>query len=173
MSTVGPEGQAGWTVAPLTERGDLDAIVAIEAACFTNPWTRAMYEAEFANDGVAHFMLARSPEHQVVGFCSYWRVVDEIHINNLAVLPGYRRQGIGRALLVGIFAAAARAGATRALLEVRRSNQDAQRLYESLGFTIAGVRRGYYAHPPEDAIVLWREHLDAFVPASRTVPPGS
>jgi ribosomal-protein-alanine N-acetyltransferase len=54
---------------------------------------------------------------------------------------------------------AARAGADRATLEVRRSNAVAYRLYEGLGFEVAAVRPGYYTHPPEDALVLWREGL--------------
>jgi ribosomal-protein-alanine N-acetyltransferase len=53
----------------------------------------------------------------------------------------------------------ARMGARRATLEVRRSNEPARRLYERLGFSIAGVRRAYYSHPVEDALVLWREDL--------------
>ena len=152
-----------WSVTPLTDPRDLDAVIAIESASFTNPWTREMYESELGNGGVSHFMLARASDGAVVGFCSYWRVVDEVHINNLAVLPTFRRQGIGRALLKRILTEAAREGATRALLEVRRSNEDARRLYETLGFTVAGIRRQYYSHPTEDAVVLWREHLDRIV----------
>lgn len=158
-----PDTVPAWRVTPLTDPHDLDAVIAIEAASFTNPWTREMYEAELGNGGVSHFMLARADDGTVVGFCSYWRVVDEVHINNLAVLPTCRRQGIGRALLTRILAEAAREGVTRALLEVRRSNDDARRLYESLGFTVAGIRRGYYSQPTEDAVVLWREHLDRLV----------
>ncbi len=158
-----PETVPAWSVTPLTDPRDLDAVIAIEAESFTNPWTREMYEAELGNGGVSHFMLARGSDDGVVGFCSYWRVVDEVHINNLAVLPAFRRRGIGRALLQRILVEAAREGATRALLEVRRSNEEARRLYESIGFTVAGIRRQYYSHPTEDAVVLWREHLDRLV----------
>ena len=51
----------------------------------------------------------------------------------------------------------ARLGASRATLEVRRSNDPARMLYERFGFSVAGVRRGYYSNPVEDALVLWRE----------------
>jgi len=50
-------------------------------------------------------------------------------------------------------------GARRATLEVRHSNEPAQRLYERFGFTVAGIRRGYYTNPAEDALVLWKEGL--------------
>jgi ribosomal-protein-alanine N-acetyltransferase len=55
----------------------------------------------------------------------------------------------------------ARLGAVRATLEVRRSNEPARLLYERLGFLVAGIRRAYYTKPVEDAIVLWREGLEA------------
>ena len=55
-----------------------------------------------------------------------------------------------------MLAEAAAEGATRATLEVRRSNEPARRLYERFGFAFAGVRTAYYREPVEDALVLWR-----------------
>ena len=86
-------------------------------------------------------------------------MVDELHINNLAVLPADRRAGVATALLQPCFEGGARLGAVRATLEVRKSNDPARLLYERLGFAVAGVRRAYYTKPVEDAIVLWREGL--------------
>lgn len=148
---------AHWIVEPLTSPADLDAILAIEEASFTNPWTREMYLAELENEGVSFFYLARDAERRVIGFCSFWRVLDELHINNLAVLPGHRRQGVASALLAGVLQEGERLGAGRATLEVRRSNLDARRLYERFGFSVAAIRPGYYSHPIEDALVLRRD----------------
>jgi len=78
----------------------------------------------------------------VVGFCSFWRVLDELHINNLAVLPEYRRAHIGTALLRRVLEDGARLGASRATLEVRRSNEAARMLYEKFGFSVAGGALG-------------------------------
>jgi ribosomal-protein-alanine N-acetyltransferase len=89
-------------------------------------------------------------------------VLDELHINNLAVLPAYRRAGIGLALLRHALDEGARMGARRATLEVRRSNEAARQLYERFGFSVVGVRHGYYSNPVEDALVLWREELEQF-----------
>jgi len=150
-----------WIIEPLTSASDLDDVLAIEAESFTNPWTREMYLAEFENEGVSFCYLARSDQRQVVGFCSFWRIVDELHINNLAVLPPYRRAGVASALLRHIFREGARLGAVRATLEVRRSNDPARLLYERFGFSMAGTRRAYYTKPVEDAIVLSREVLDS------------
>ena len=131
----------------------------IERASFVNPWTREMYLAELENRGVSFCFVARDTAHEVVGFCSFWRVLDELHINNLAVAGAYRRQGIGTALMTYVLNEGPRLGARRATLEVRRSNDVARQLYERLGFSSAGVRRAYYTNPVEDALVLWRENL--------------
>ena len=146
-----------WTVDPHTSATDIDAILAIEEASFTNPWTRDMYLAELENEGVSYFYLAKNTKGQVVGFCSFWRVLDELHINNLAVAPAERGAGVATALLTRVLADGAKLGAGRATLEVRRSNIPARCLYEKFGFSIAGVRPAYYTNPIEDALVLWRE----------------
>ena len=151
-----------WLIEPLVSPSEIDAILAIEEASFTNPWTREMYLAELQNEGVSFFYLARDGERRTIGFCSVWRVLDELHINNLAVLPAYRRAGIGLALLRHALDEGARMGARRATLEVRRSNEAARQLYERFGFSVVGVRQGYYSNPVEDALVLWREELEQF-----------
>jgi ribosomal-protein-alanine N-acetyltransferase len=147
------------TIEPLSSPSQIDEILAVEEASFTSPWTREMYLAVLNNTGVSYFYLARTETGQVIGFCSFWRVLDELHINNLAVLPEHRRSGIGTDLLLRVLADGSAFGAKRATLEVRRSNEAAQKLYEKFGFTVAGVRRLYYSSPPEDALVLWRGGL--------------
>lgn len=147
-----------WIIDPVVSSADIDAILSIEEASFTNPWTREMYLAELENPDVSHCFLARAADGAaVVGFCSFWRVLDELHINNLAVASAHRRQGVASALLTHILSDGASHGATRATLEVRRSNGEARALYERFGFAVAGVRRAYYTNPSEDALVLWRE----------------
>lgn len=148
-----------WAIAPLASPADLDAVLAIEHASFTNPWTREMYLAELDNRGVSYCFVVRNGDGAVIGFCSFWRVLDELHINNLAVAPEQRSRGAGTALLQHVLDEGRRLGARRATLEVRRSNEPARRLYERLGFTVAGVRRAYYTNPVEDALVLWKEEL--------------
>jgi [ribosomal protein S18]-alanine N-acetyltransferase len=152
---------ASWHVEPLSSPDQIDAIIAIEQASFTNPWTREMYAAELQNHGVSFFYLARDGEAAVVGFCSFWRILDELHINNLAVVPERRREGVGTALLQRVLDDAARLGIRRAMLEVRRSNQPAINLYERFGFSVTGVRSRYYTNPVEDALVLSRDSSTA------------
>jgi len=148
-------------VEPVTSAEDLGGLIAVEQASFLNPWTREMYVAELQNPDVSRLLVAKDSDGRIVGFCGFWLVLDELHINNLAVLPEYRRQGVASIILNRVFDDGRRAGAGRATLEVRRSNEIAQRLYARFGFAVAGVRRGYYRHPDEDALVLWREGLPA------------
>jgi ribosomal-protein-alanine N-acetyltransferase len=136
---------------------DLEGVLEVEAESFTNPWTRDMYAWELQNRSVCHIYVVRTDEVPVVGFCAFWLVFDEIHINNVAMRPPYRGRGLGTALLRHVMTEAGRLGAKRATLEVRASNSAARRLYERLGFYVAATRRNYYTNPVEDALILWRD----------------
>jgi ribosomal-protein-alanine N-acetyltransferase len=136
---------------------DLDGLLEVEAESFTNPWTREMYSQELQNRSLCHILIVRTDECLVIGFCAFWLVFDEMHINNVALRPQFRGQGIGTALLRHTIVAASDLGARRATLEVRASNDPARRLYARLGFYVAGTRRNYYTNPVEDALILWRD----------------
>jgi ribosomal-protein-alanine N-acetyltransferase len=136
----------------LSSDRDLDDVAALEARCFTNPWTRDMLARELAQSDVAHVFLLRQPDRRLAGFCSCWIVADELHVNTLVVDLPYR-------LMAWVMEEALRRGATRATLEVRESNEAARRLYASLGFEVVARRPRYYSQPVEDALILWREHL--------------
>ena len=136
---------------------DLSGVLAVEEETFTNPWTRDMYAWELQNRSVCHIYVVRTPDCAVAGFCAFWLVVDEIHINNVAVRAQFRGHGIGTALLRHVLAEARQLGARRATLEVRASNEAARRLYERIGFYVAATRRNYYTNPAEDALILWRD----------------
>jgi len=140
--------------------GDLEAVVALEAASFTNPWSREMLARELEQPTAARVYVLRTADAPVAAFCSCWVIGDELHVNTIAVDPARRRQGLGLALMDAVLAQVAREGVTRATLEVRRSNVAAQRLYKRLGFEVAGQRRKYYTQPEEDALILWRRNPD-------------
>jgi [ribosomal protein S18]-alanine N-acetyltransferase len=145
--------------APAAET-DIDAVVALEAVSFTNPWTRESLVWELGNSDVTRVYLLRDDTGQVAAFCTCWVIFDELHINTLAVSPAARRQGLATALLEHVLGEAVAAGATKATLEVRASNSAALHLYERLGFHVAARRPNYYTKPEEDGLILWREKLD-------------
>jgi ribosomal-protein-alanine N-acetyltransferase len=147
---------------------DLDGVLQVGAESFTNPWTREMYASELENRSACHILVVRTDERPVVGFCAFWLVCDEIHINNMAILPGLRGQGIGTALIRAVLDRGDALGATRATLEVRASNATARRLYERIGFRLSGTRRRYYTSPVEDALIFW---WDRARPEAEPPPP--
>ena len=136
---------------------DIDAIVGLEQESFTNPWPRETLVWELTHSDVTRVYVLRDDQDRAVAFCIAWVIFDELHINTLAVTPARRRQGLATFLLREVLAEAAREGARRATLEVRESNAAALQLYAGLGFTVTAKRPGYYANPPEDALILWRE----------------
>src|SRR5260370_35453401 len=101
-----------------------------------------MYLAELENAGVSFCFLACDRDGRPIGFCSFWRVLDELHINNLAVIPERRRTGVASGLLRFALAEGARLGARRPTLEGARSNDPARSFYERFGFSVAGAGAG-------------------------------
>jgi ribosomal-protein-alanine N-acetyltransferase len=152
---------------------DVDAALQIERASFTSPWSRAAFLHELEKNRMARLWVAR-PEAAdagmeagaVLGYACLWTVLDELHVTNLAVHPGERRQGVARQLLGTLLAHYRGLGARRAFLEVRPANREARRLYEAFGFQEVGVRRGYYFDTGEDALLLEAD-LEARNPAGR------
>jgi ribosomal-protein-alanine N-acetyltransferase len=139
----------------LTDESAVDEIVALEAASFTNPWSKEALLWELRNSDVTRVYVARDDDGTLVAFCACWVIFDEVHINTMAVASPRRRQGIARGLLRHVLEDARAAGARKATLEVRESNVAAIRLYESLGFTLVARRPRYYTRPEEDALILW------------------
>jgi len=141
----------------LASSADLDGVVAIEDASFNNPTPRGWYEKELERPDVCFVYVLRTDGHPVAGFCAFWLVAEQIHINNLAILPELRCRGLGSLLIEAIITEAGRLGAEMLTLEVRQSNEAARRLYERAGFFQDGVRKSYYTNPVEDALILSRK----------------
>lgn len=150
---------------------DLPGVLALQTSSFSNPWTAEALAWELEHSPVSRLYVLKDPDGQTVAFCACWHLVDELHINSVAVAPDRRRQGIGSELMRGVLAAARAEGAVRATLEVRRSNEAARALYERLGFVVEAIRPDYYTNPREDALILWLRDLSLNRPgAYDTVP---
>jgi [ribosomal protein S18]-alanine N-acetyltransferase len=136
---------------------DLDAIETIERASYPTPWSRAMFATELAKPSSISLGAYVPESGELVGYLIISRYVDAWHVMNVAVAPSHRRRGIASALLERLFADTAHDANRGYTLEVRVSNRSAIQLYERLGFTRRGVRRGYYTDNREDAVIMWRE----------------
>jgi ribosomal-protein-alanine N-acetyltransferase len=112
--------------------------------------------------------LARvQPDVRPAAFSLAWAVADEIHLIHIATHPDDRRKGAASALMRTLIDYAVEHRARLVLLEVRRTNRPAIRLYRSLGFSAIGVRRRYYTNG-EDAI----EMMLMLDPKTGAVKPG-
>ncbi len=130
----------------------LPAIAALERQCFSDPWSVEMLRPELPDDS-HEFLLAVEGE-ELLGYVGLMTVLDEGYLSNIAVSPEHRRQGIAEALLKALLMRARARKLAFVTLEVRAGNTPAQALYRKLGFTEVGVRRGYYEHPREDAVLM-------------------
>ena len=126
----------------------------IEQEVFADPWSTQDFRDCVTADAV--FLVAETGE-TITGYVVAIDAADEGEILNLAVAPGGRRTGLGRALVEAVLAALADRGAEHVYLEVRESNAPARALYATHGFKEAGRRKAYYRRPVEDAIVLRRD----------------
>jgi ribosomal-protein-alanine N-acetyltransferase len=146
--------------------GDVSQVAAIDRLSFPQPWSERSFRYEVTQNPNAHFWVAVAgdgqrawwrwwapPIRQIIGYGGLWFVIDEAHINTLAVHPEWRGHGIGRALLSRLMAQAAALGGRTITLEVRVSNHIAQALYRAHAFKDVGLRPRYYSDG-EDAILM-------------------
>lgn len=141
-------------IIPMTGEHITD-IVEIEETCFSIPWSKKDFEREIYENKMAVYRVAVL-DGIIVGYVGMWHVVNEGHITNVAVLPDYRRQGIGDALIAEMISIAVEKEMIGITLEVRMGNTAAQKLYTKYGFRPEGFRKNYYADTHEDAIIMWK-----------------
>ena len=130
-------------------------IAALEKACFSDPWSEKSIASELENE-LSVWLVALDGE-TVAGYIGSQSVLGESDMMNVAVAPGYRRQGIGEALVKALSRRLAENGNRTLTLEVRASNEPARAMYEKLGFAQVGLRLRYYQKPREDALILRKE----------------
>lgn len=134
---------------------DVKDIYEIENLCFPDPWSMESLETEL-NENPRAFYIVAEHSGQVVGYAGLWWIIDEGHITNVAVRPGFRNRHIADGIITTLIDHTVKAGILHHTLEVRKSNDPAIRLYEKHGFQVEGIRKGYYSHGNEDALIMWR-----------------
>ncbi|HEX3219774.1 MAG TPA: ribosomal protein S18-alanine N-acetyltransferase [Candidatus Limnocylindria bacterium] len=141
---------------------DIAQVHEIERLSFATPWPAHAFEQELRGNRLARYVVARTTmggDERAVGFAGVWLMVDEAHITTFGVHPDWRRQGVGRRMLLRLFDLSLELRAARMTLEVRVSNLAAQALYQRFGFAIAGTRLRYYTDDGEDAYVMTTPNL--------------
>ena len=135
---------------------DVENAIALEQASFADPWPRSAF-AEIVDKPDADYYLAEDTDTgTLAGGCVVFRIIDEGDITNVAVAEEYRGKGIATQLLKFALEHNEALGIEDFTLEVRASNAAAIRVYEKCGFESVGVRPGFYDHPKEDGLIMWR-----------------
>ena len=130
---------------------DVKTVAQIEKECFSLPWSEASFEDSLAREDTV-FLVCEDQE--VVGYIGMYLSFEEGEITNVAVTPSYRQRGCGNLLIQAIKEEAKARAAESVILEVRVSNVPAISLYKKHGFEEIGIRKNFYEHPSEDAIIM-------------------
>ncbi|MCK9194262.1 MAG: ribosomal protein S18-alanine N-acetyltransferase [Nevskia sp.] len=143
----------GWAILPM-HVSQLPQILEIERRAYPFPWTETIFRDCLRASYSAWVLIDVSGN--IAGYAFMSMALDEAHVLNICVDPDHQRCGFGFKLLKHLLKLARMAQATIVLLEVRKSNKPAQKLYESMGFQRLGVRKNYYPAQDgrEDALVL-------------------
>ncbi len=143
------------SIRTMTEN-DIPRAAELEKMIFTDPWSEKVYRETFKIPDVEYVAVCDDEAGQeMVGAAGVRNIVGTGEITNVMLLPEYRGRGIGRQMLEEVIRRGRRLGAKDFTLEVRKSNANAIRLYEKLGFESAGIRPQFYRNPDEDAVIMW------------------
>jgi ribosomal-protein-alanine N-acetyltransferase len=132
---------------------DVPDVHRIESASFPTPWPDYAFKQEIQTNRLAHYLVVRAGD-ETIGYGGLWLMVDEAHITTFAVLPEWRRRGVGGRLMVEMMRLASDLNARVVTLEVRLSNHAARSLYARFGFKPVGIRPRYYSDNNEDALIM-------------------
>jgi [ribosomal protein S18]-alanine N-acetyltransferase len=132
---------------------DVPEVHRIESASFPTPWPDYAFRQEIQTNRLAHYLVVKAGD-ETIGYGGLWLMVDEAHVTTFAVLPEWRRRGVGARLMLELMGVAASLHARVVTLEVRLSNHAARSLYGRFGFKPVGIRPRYYSDNNEDALIM-------------------
>ncbi len=137
---------------------DLEQVVAIDQVSFSLPWPVRSFQFELTDNEASRCWVA-DLEGRIVAMLVGWFIVDELHVATIATHPEFRGQGFGKSILLHALLSAKEEGAIKSFLEVRESNEVAQKMYRDFGFVEDARRAGYYKDNGEDAILMSLDRL--------------
>lgn len=127
-------------------------VAEIEKICFSKPWSQKSIEEELKNDCAYFYIITY--DNATAGYCGMHIAAHEAYIANIAVLPQYRGNNLGKILTQHLINTAQNNECDFITLEVRPSNTVAVNIYKSLGFKKVGTRKNFYTSPSEDALIM-------------------
>jgi ribosomal-protein-alanine N-acetyltransferase len=147
-------------------QADIPAVLAIELLSFQSSWPANAFQNELRDNKLAHYFVGRL-DGTIVAYGGIWVILEDSHVTTIAVHPDQRGKRLGEEMLVHLLDEAIERGASWITLEVRETNDVAQKLYRKYGFTVVSTRKGYYSDNNESALVMWAGNLRGPLYASR------
>ncbi len=137
-------------------RGDIEAMVKVDEACFEQPWTASDFEHVVKNPKLVGMVAELGPYHPgtIAGFVVFEPLKHAMAILRIAVHPDWRRRCIGVQMIAKVAERVTLTGRKRVAIAVRERNLDGQLFLKALGFKATLVRRGHYADTGEDAFMF-------------------
>jgi len=145
---------------------DIPDVLAIETLSFQSAWPPNAFTTELRDNKLAHYFVGRL-DGKIVAYGGIWVILEDSHVTTIAVHPDVRGQRLGEEILVFLLDEAIERDASWITLEVRETNDVAQKLYRKYGFTVVSTRRGYYSDNNESALVMWAGNLRGTLYANR------
>ena len=131
---------------------DCEQVAQIEAASFSVPWSLRAFTETVEKENFRYFVAEEAGE--ILGYCGFLFVLDEAEIPNVCVKESARCRGVGKQMMTVLIEEAKKLGMAMLYLEVRESNNPARALYQRLGFEENGIRKNFYEHPVENAVLM-------------------
>ena len=131
----------------------LNACIKLDQKSLKGLWTKSQWEKELTDPQRICLGAIDLETKKLLGLCSAWILIDELHITSIAILPIHQRKGLGKSLLSDLIKRSNSLRTNQIYLEVKDTNQPAKAFYSSMGFKIVGNRSNFYKDG-SDALVF-------------------
>jgi len=134
----------------------LNACMDLDEKSLKGLWNKSQWKRELTDPKRICLGVIELETKMLLGLCSAWLIIDELHITSIAVHPLHQRKGLGKFLLLDLIKRSSSFRTNQIYLEVRDTNEPAKALYKSIGFKTIGNRSNFYKDGG-DALLLLKE----------------
>ena len=135
---------------------DIASVADVDRAAFSDAWKDDSFADELKKD-YSHYFVAET-DGEIMGYAGIWCIYETSELIRIATSPNHQKKGVAKELMQAILECAKNCGCERMMLEVRKSNIPAQKLYMKFGFNEISIRKGYYNG--EDAVIMEAKFTD-------------
>ena len=135
---------------------NLNACIKLDQRALKGLWTKPQWEKELSDPKRICLGVIDVETKKLIGLCSAWSVIDELHITSIAIDPTHKRKGLGKSLLTNLIKHSNTHKNNKVYLEVKNTNETAKAFYKAMGFKIVGKRSHLYKDG-SDAIIFTKK----------------